>query len=534
MSLPRAQRTNDVVRHSNPTSSNSIEDISSRTSNDLIIGLCGTLGSGIHALRTSIESRLSTHGYTVRHIHISSLMREFFPEVYSDYASQIESDAYNRYKGLQDLGNKLRETYNNHILSEAAIAKISLYREHDEQNETPNRVAYIIDQLKHPSELELFRLIYQHNFYLFGIIRTDSERKRNLRDEGISPSHIDELFHRDRRFGDTNGNGQQTEKTIRDADFFIKNNHSHAAELDQKIGRYIDLIHGVNGITPTMDEKGMYSAYSASMQSACLSRQVGAAIFDEHGNLIVTGRNDVPKFGGGLYSTEDGDKDYRCIHKGAKCYNDFHKEKMRKTIVKITRDFFTRKCLETVTTEDKVIFNKYINNAAIEDLVDKIHEISPINALIEYSRAIHAEMDAITSLARLDGPSSQNKIIYTTTYPCHNCARHIVAAGIKKAIYIEPYEKSLALDLHDDAICDSNSKSPDKVTFEQFEGVSPRRYTTLFLSRTERKDKSGNVIKTTVRYGSHADNQFKDSFIDYELKVVQNFNSKLHILPDAT
>ncbi|WP_422109159.1 deaminase [Aeromonas salmonicida] len=45
---------------------------------------------------------------------------------------------------------------------------------------------------------------------------------------------------------------------------------------------------------------------------------------------------------------------------------------------------------------------------------------------------MHAEMDAITSLARLDGPSSKNKIIYTTTYPCHNCARHIVAAGIKK------------------------------------------------------------------------------------------------------
>ncbi|MGX9079704.1 anti-phage dCTP deaminase, partial [Klebsiella pneumoniae] len=116
-------------------------------------------------------------------------MKEFFPDVYSEYSSQIESDSYNRYKGLQELGNKLRETYNNHILSEAAIAKISFYREHDEQSETPNRVAYIIDQLKHPSELELFRLIYQHNFYLFGIIRTDSERKRNLRDEGISPSH---------------------------------------------------------------------------------------------------------------------------------------------------------------------------------------------------------------------------------------------------------------------------------------------------------------------------------------------------------
>ncbi len=140
-------------------------------------------------------------------------------------------------------------------------------------------------------------------------------------------------------------------------------------------------------------------------------------------------------------------------------------------------------------------------------------------------------MDAITSLARLHGSNSKQKIIYTTTYPCHNCARHIVAAGIVKAIYIEPYEKSLALDLHDDAICDSNSTSSDKVIFEQFEGVSPRRYSTLFLSRTNRKNNDGNVIKVSVRYGSHADNQFKDSFVDYEVKVVDNFNKRLGIVP---
>lgn len=164
-------------------------------------------------------------------------------------------------------------------------------------------------------------------------------------------------------------------------------------------------------------------------------------------------------------------------------------------------------------------------------MVDNIYNESPISALIEYSRAIHAEMDAITSLARLHGANSKKKIIYTTTYPCHNCARHIVAAGIQKAIYIEPYEKSLALDLHDDAICDANSKSPNKVIFEQFEGVSPRRYTTLFLSRTDRKNDNGSVIKVSVRYGTHADNQFKDSFIDYEAKVFENFSKKVQLVP---
>ncbi|MFQ1743261.1 anti-phage dCTP deaminase [Aeromonas veronii] len=530
MNLSRAKKQPPTPRQNDSTANNSIKEISARTSNELIIGLCGTIGSGLHALRTSIESRLSLHNYVVRHIHISALMKEYFSADYSKFEKNIELDSYNRYKGLQDLGNHLREKYNSHILAEAAITKISFYRERDNKDPspTPERVAYIVDQLKHPSELELFRLIYQHNFYLFGVIRTESERKRNLRDEGIPAKHIDELFHRDRKFDDPNG--QQTEKTLRDADFFIKNNQSHVAELDKKIGRYVDLIHGVNGITPTMDEKGMFSAYSASMQSACLSRQVGAAILDEDGNMIVTGRNDVPKFGGGLYSSEDGEQDYRCIHKGAKCYNDFHKEKMRKKIFSITKKFFGEEN-EIYTPEDLEILKKYTNKDHIEKLVDSIYNDSPINALIEYSRAIHAEMDAITSLARLHGANSKEKIIYTTTYPCHNCARHIVAAGIKKAIYIEPYEKSLALDLHDDAICDANSKSPNKVVFEQFEGVSPRRYTTLFLSKTDRKNVNGNVIKVSVRYGTHTDNQFKDSFIDYETKVFENFSKKVRLIP---
>lgn len=43
----------------------------------------------------------------------------------------------------------------------------------------------------------------------------------------------------------------------------------------------------------------MYSAYAASLQSACLSRQVGAALLDDEGNLLAVGKNDVPKSGGG-------------------------------------------------------------------------------------------------------------------------------------------------------------------------------------------------------------------------------------------
>ncbi|MBN0371943.1 deoxycytidylate deaminase, partial [Pseudomonas aeruginosa] len=91
---------------------------------------------------------------------------------------------------------------------------------------------------------------------------------------------------------------------------------------------------GRNGITPTADESGMYAAYSASLKSACLSRQVGAAIANKDGNVISLGWNDVPKFGGGLY-TADSVNDQRCIYHGRKCYNDIHKSRLIQDIVNI-------------------------------------------------------------------------------------------------------------------------------------------------------------------------------------------------------
>jgi hypothetical protein len=104
-------------------------------------------------------------------------------------------------------------------------------------------------------------------------------------------------------------------------------------------------------------------------------------------------------------------------------------------------------------------------------------------------RAAHAEMDVITQASRL-GIRIKDTILYCTTFPCHECAKLIIAAGIKKVIYIEPYEKSEALELHDDAIEheiieDEHQQKdqhigPRKVKFMPFEGIGPRRYMDLF------------------------------------------------------
>ena len=75
----------------------------------------------------------------------------------------------------------------------------------------------------------------------------------------------------------------------------------------------------------------------------------------------------------------------------------------------------------------------------------KIFEIT------EYGRAVHAEMDALLNCASA-GVSPKGATLFTTAFPCHNCTRHIIAAGISRVVSIEPYPKSQAVDLHGDAI----------------------------------------------------------------------------------
>jgi hypothetical protein len=85
--------------------------------------------------------------------------------------------------------------------------------------------------------------------------------------------------------------------------------------------------------------------------------------------------------------------------------------------------------------------------------------------------------------------------LYTTTFPCHDCARHIIASGIRFVFYIEPYPKSLAKEFHlDSIVIDPSGDINDKVVFQPFVGVAPRIYGNLF-HMTERKDRDGLTIE---------------------------------------
>lgn len=252
-------------------------------------------------------------------------------------------------------------------------------------------------------------------------------------------------------------------------------------ETKEVIDRFINAFFGHNGLSPTKREYGMYAAAGASLRSLDLSRQIGAAIFSPQGEVITLGCNEVPKPFGGTYWCDDPDvAPHRDFEEGE---DGNHARKLRLLYDLVERlgklDFLSDKL--------KSVGGTY---AQVETLLaEKLIADSRVMDIIEFGRIIHAEMSAITDAAR-KGKSLQDSILFTTTFPCHMCAKHIVSSGVRKVVFLEPYPKSHAKDLHEDSITFSGAEESEKVLFEPFIGISPRRYRDIF-EKKKRKDLKG-------------------------------------------
>jgi deoxycytidylate deaminase len=113
---------------------------------------------------------------------------------------------------------------------------------------------------------------------------------------------------------------------------------------------------------------------------------------------------------------------------------------------------------------------------------------SELRDVVEYHRAVHAELSAILDAARR-GVKTDATILYSTTYPCHLCAKEIVAAGVSRVVYIEPYPKSLANAMYSDSISEDED-AQRAIPFLSLVGISPRRFHEFF--------EEGRSLESTV------------------------------------
>jgi len=473
-----------------------------RETEELVIALVGPIASGCSTIAKMVFDVLQeSYGYEGQIIKPSKIIDDNAALVgKAKIAANVD-----RVASLQETGTLLREKFGPVYLVDKCVELIYQSRENPEAKAPSRRYITIIDSLKNPAEVKRLQQVYSGSFWLFGVFAPEEVREKRLRADGLTKPQITSIFSTD--VSDGKDFGQQVRDTMQLSDFFIRNDEDDPTGKEAEIERFFELLFRTKIHTPTTDETGMYSAMSAASGSSCLSRQVGAAIIDVNGNLIGQGRNDVPKFGGGLYTEQDDKKDRRCFKQtNSKCHNDFHKEKLMDEI------------LIEIKSKIKLPPQTF---AEVKAIITK----SPIKSLIEFSRSVHAEMDAILSVARNRAGEIVGSSIYTTTYPCHNCARHIVAAGLSRAVFIEPYPKSKALNLHDDAISESPKDEGKKVTFIQFEGVAPRNMLNLFDGAGVRKV-GGKLTKVNKKTAKPTSQVPLDGYVVREELVILDITNK--------
>lgn len=495
-----------------------------RDSPELVFGIAGAIGIDVDEIVASLNSALSGVGYSSESIKLTDEMGAYSPT--TSAPASADYDAKMNYK--MDVGNELCVRF----ADKATLARIGVRairnrrRSRTGDFETPlNATAFVVRQLKRPEEVDLFRRVYGPRFFLISAYGGEAARRDRLerqlkRSVSTRKSSADiaciaeRLMERD-SVEAREPFGQNLQETFPMADVFIDG--VNKVEMDRTLTRFTEALFGRTDISPSKAEYGMYAAKSAGLRSADLSRQVGAAIFSDDGELITQGCNEAPKaFGGTYWDLEE--PDHRDVKLGYDPNEIYKKEIVRDLVERFIDDgLLSAKATEIGGPAD--IVDAITAKAKAPGSKDGALVGAAILDLTEYGRIVHAEMCAICDAARL-GRSIKGATLFCTVFPCHNCTKHVLASGIKKVVYIEPYPKSKAKELHENEI-EIESEVAGRVSYMPFLGISPQRYRDIF----QKKKRKGSDGKANTWYEGKPRpliNAAAPSYFDVEALAISN------------
>jgi deoxycytidylate deaminase len=493
---------------------------------ELVFGIAGPIGIDIDVIIRTLKDALTTVGYLSETIKITD---EILSEVSSVERPRKET-FYNimRYK-MAHASALCREKEDAAYLMRLAIRAIKRERstliaqdravvtqDDDEESvvtteidpdevafhrmvdgkDVAFRSAFIIRQIKRPEEVNFLRFVYGKQFILLSGYGTETDRQKIL-EEKIRSSNSssdgkksrevylsNKLIEQDAS-EDNDKFGQHLRDAFHLADVIVDG--VNPTQMRQDIERFINAFFGLNEVAPTKSEHGMFAAHAASLRSSDLSRQVGAAIFSRAGEVLAEGCNEVPKAFGGTYW--DGESpDYRDIKLGKDSNDTLKVEVLRDLIQRLKKNGLLSDKVSKAASVNQMVNFLIGRGDAPDDFAEVRGSLknAKILDLTEYGRVVHAEMNAICDAARM-GNAISGGVLYTTTFPCHNCTKHIIAAGIHEVVFLEPYPKSKAKELHNNEV-EIEQISDKKVVFRFFSGITPGLYQKIFSKYKRKKD----------------------------------------------
>lgn len=369
----------------------------------------------------------------------------------------------------------LKARYSNYYL-------IGVYTEDDERyKRLQEREHFVRDDIKAIDIIEnntkLKKAIESHQTYLKHKAEASAAAKE--RPECTTPEIIQKLYKQFEECGLLENLQyispfilQNVSSCLESADILINNmrdNNSYTY-LKKTMLRYVSLIMNPGLVLPTPVERCMQFAYTAKLNSGCLSRQVGAVVTDTTYHLLSVGwnqqpENQVPCIYRNLcevyhhwddtaysqYESDDDDRFQKGIAEQVRCFWDTENSPL------VSKGKLPSYC-----------FKDYQNG--INGERNQVH-----------TRALHAEETAFLNLGA-NGERAANGVLFTTSSPCELCAKKAKYMGISKIYYVETYAG-----VSQKHVLNIGKYWPELILFT---GAIGTAYTKLFTPLLPRKDEN--------------------------------------------
>ena len=374
-----------------------------------IIGTTGSFGSGCTELCKAVKELGKDNDLTVQVFKISNEIRE-------EAAKRNIADPDR--PTMQTIGNELRERYGNTYWAKRVLSKIDVTKGD----------FLAVDGIRNLGEVQEFRKY--DRFFLVAVDCSTEKRWERLDNKVYKGDKL--AFERDDRRDKDEGlpHGQQVLRCVEQADIIFTNEEQFPTEFriqDEIKNRFNDnlkLITGKQLRRPNIKETMMAVACNLALQSRCVKRRVGAVLCSKDGFIVSAAYNEVP------YPGESCHEVYRM------CYRDYFRNELKEKLVKSFD--YCPKCAGKL--EAQQLGTDFICPSCRFILTGVFIAVKALDKC----RSLHAE-----EVVLLRAPEFQinGSTLYTTTFPCLQCAKRIIHAHLKEVIYIDPYPEEEAIKL---------------------------------------------------------------------------------------
>ncbi|MDE6017825.1 MAG: hypothetical protein K2G85_03305 [Muribaculaceae bacterium] len=372
-----------------------------------------------------------------------------------------------------------------------------------EQNKVYRPTRIVIDSLRNPFEILYFRERWS-SFYCLSVNAPKNVRHDKLmKDRNLKFKDVLKIDNRESAKKEVSESFRKIDidRCLQLADIHLAHNGIDVNENFQLINQlftYLSLMLHPGLVPPSPQERLMQIAYTAKLNSGCLSRQVGAAITDKNYSLKAIGWNSVPEGQVPCALRQFGDL---IEHLDQEAFSQHEKgnEKFREAVLKLNKSYNDVEILKNL----KGLPLRY----CFKDIHTTIEPHQKYNQV--HTRSLHAEENAFLQIAKYGGAGIEGGKLFTTASCCELCAKKAYHLGIKEIYYIDSYP---GISLEHILMAGAIDKGPKLLLFH---GAVGRAYINLYNPFMPFKDEleaiTGIDVKEVVEPNKPAVNDIQNN-----------------------